>query len=546
LNRQLHLSRTASIAVKLFFILLCVYLVTMKTVVASDTFATDYLPWLMIRQHTVSMDYVKPSENDYRFYPHNGHYYSTFPPGTAFIALPIYLIPSLFINTPSDVTMGLLAKVSASLMMALAAVLLFLIAFRLSRNRKTAIITALVFALGTNVFAMTSQMMLNFTGAILFLTLGTYFLVKGNSKPIYLVGAGFAFAYAGFCQLSSLVFLLVFGLYVLLRRRRDLSWYILGALPVGLILMLYNFVAFGSPLRNGEILASSFILKGSWQVPAHMSELWSTPVGRGLAGSLFSPSRGIFVFSPVLLFAFVGLYMVWRLRGNLTVLAYGFIGSCLAILIASLWYDWFGGNGFGYRVTLGTLPFLCLLLVPAVPRILSRKPLIALFALLLAFSVFVQAIGYISYDGISWERRYLELKSQKNIWSLTTNQLVWEIGHASFYVPPAWQTLIKSPAHDTRVTKILTGHGKPGTFRIGAQTDSKRLARFGIYVVKDGKLVTQTLTIIPRGRFMTWTEDINDEVGSVVVQVFVSNLGPLDKYIESFMVYPGGKVTPLD
>ena len=144
-GRRFKISKQASFCVTLFLLILALYVVTLKIVPVSDNQSNNFLPWLMIKKHTITCDYLKPGSNDYMYYPHDGHYYSTFPPGVAFAALPVYAIPSLFIHVASNYSMEILAKISASIMMALAGVLIFLIAFQLSRNKRTAIITTVVF-----------------------------------------------------------------------------------------------------------------------------------------------------------------------------------------------------------------------------------------------------------------------------------------------------------------------------------------------------------------------------------------------------------------
>jgi len=537
--RRFKISKQASFCVKLFLLILAIYIVTLKIMPVSDCQSNNYLPWLMTKKHTITCDYIKPGSNDYMYYPHDGHYYSTFSPGVAFAALPVYAIPSLFIHAASSYSMEVLAKISASTMMALAGVLMFLIAFQLSRNKRTAIIITVVFSFGTGIFAMASQMLLTFTGAVLFLVLGTYCLVKGNGKNRYLIGAGFCFAYAGFCQPVNFVFLLLFGLYVLRKRWKDLPLYALGAVPPVLVLAAYNYVAFGSPFKMGDFVATSQILGGNWSVKVPLSKMWTTPLLRGLTGTLFSPSRGIFVFSPVLIFAFVGLYMLLRIKGRYTVLGYGFIGCAIVVLTSAVWWDWLGGNGFGYRVTLSAIPFLCLLLVPAMPRIKNRRWLMAVFAVLLVFSIFVQVVGYLSYDGGSWEaRNLLTYKNGKyertfnNIWSFNNNQLVWEIKSFHFYVAGPWQASEDNPARDTKLGKVLVREVKPGSVAVGVETSSPRIAVIGIVIYHpDTNQVLTNLTMsVPRGKFIAWTEPISIDETNLKMDVGVSNVGVGDEY----------------
>lgn len=510
-------------------------MITMKTVPVSDCQCNNYLPWLMVRKGTFATDFVCMSASDYMYYPHGGHTYSVFPVGTPVAAIPVYLLPSLFIGYLTPLWSELLGKTSAAFMMALAVVFIYLTVLKLLDDRKSALVVSVVFAFGTGVFAMASQMLLTFTGVVLFLAMGMYFLVLGNGKPRYVVMAGFAFAFAGLCQPASMVFLLLFGLYVVLRRRRDLSWYAAGALPPVALMAVYNSIAYGAPWRTGEFLAATFIKTGSWKGSVTLGELWSTPVVRGAVNNLFSPSRGLLVFSPVLVFAFYGLYLAIRKKGKYSFLIYGFIGCCVTFLVASKWYDWGGGNCYGYRITLNAIPVLCLLTAVAMPRVLNRKALLAVFSVFLAFSVFVQVVGYLSYDGGSWETRYLRGEGREdefettdeNIWSGDA-QLFWETRNFKFYVPPFWQGVRPYPASVTRIRDVLVEQEEDGT-RFGVVSESPRIFRIVIQVEQaDGPFYRRSC-YVPRGDYTTWTDLLRLE-GEFAVSIAVSNVGVEDFY----------------
>jgi hypothetical protein len=75
---------------------------------------------------------------------------------------------------------------------------------------------------------------------------------------------------------------------------------------------------------------------------------------------LFSPYRGIFWFSPILIVAPFGIYYIWRRPG--------FRGIALTIIIISIYYplfnssfiNWHAGWSTGPRYIIPMLPFFCL------------------------------------------------------------------------------------------------------------------------------------------------------------------------------------------
>ena len=527
-------------AFKISLLVFILFMITMKAIPVSDTQANDYMPWLMIQKHTINFDCVTGSTTDYMYYPNpNGHFYSVFPPGTAVASLPVYLIPSLFIKQPTRLWMWMLGKTSASLMMALACMFIFLIAKKLF-DRKIAIIATAIFALGTGVFAMASQMLLTFTGAILFLTMGCYFLVSGNDKTWYVIIAGFSFAFAGLCQLVCFVFLLLFGIYISAEKFKAVFWYALGAMPVIILGAIYNSVAYRAPWRTGEFLSTSFFLSGKWDVKVPLSKMWATPILKGLVNNLFSPSRGLLVFSPILVFAFLGLWVAWKQKGRLTFLLYGFAGCCITTLLASTWYDLSGGNCFGYRITLSVIPFLVLLVAASLPTVFRNRALKVLLVCFFAFSIFVQSVGYLSYDGGSWERRYLQTGSgvetkntDKNTWS-KNNQLFWEIDNFKFYVPPFWQGTKSYPANVTKVVDRSVDEPKEGYVRVGVITETPRIARISASLKYGQKMVGYVDQYIPRGRYTTWLPMVKKEGDLIQLDVFLSNVGVEDGYALGF------------
>jgi hypothetical protein len=115
-----------------------------------------------------------------------------------------------------------------------------------------------------------------------------------------------------------------------------------------------------------------------------------------LIGLLVAPSRGLFVYSPVLLFALPGLARSlaasapaverrMSAAGMLVFLLYGFIAT------------WWGGWGFGPRYMTDLLPFFALWLARApLPR--RGAPIAAVaFAAALLWSLWVQELGVRSY-----------------------------------------------------------------------------------------------------------------------------------------------------
>jgi len=142
----------------------------------------------------------------------------------------------------------------------------------------------------------------------------------------------------------------------------------------------------------------------------------------GLAGLLFSPSRGLFVFSPVFLASLIGVVQVMRrARDWPPILPYLAVGSALLLLVYSRWGMWWGGTSFGYRLLIELLPALTLFLVPAWRVVISGRTAFRVgFATLVVFSVCANALGAFVYPSSFNDN--LDLETSR-LWDVRDSEL---------------------------------------------------------------------------------------------------------------------------
>jgi hypothetical protein len=155
---------------------------------------------------------------------------------------------------------------------------------------------------------------------------------------------------------------------------------------------------------------------------------WLSKFPEGFLGMWFSPSKGILIYSPILVFALVGLWLAvkkggWRI--NLDYVVFGCI-VLMHTLVLSIWKHWFGGWSFGYRMASDVIPFMILLMVPYVKSNLfpvTRR----LFNFLFVFSIGVQLFGLVFFDGI-WHAAYDDgFRDTKWLWSIKDSELAFNI-----------------------------------------------------------------------------------------------------------------------
>ncbi len=173
-----------------------------------------------------------------------------------------------------------------------------------------------------------------------------------------------------------------------------------GGLPFALLLLWDN------ALHTGSAWTPTFAVVAG-EIGARLGQgqgAFSGNVGLGFLGLLFSPSRGLLVFSPLVLLALPGLRRGLTEREPWVVA--GALGVLLVLGLNASYADWWGASCWGPRRLMELCPLLLLLGLdprweggPA-PRWLRQAgpPLLAL-------SVAVQAIGFLVYDS-RWDAQH--------------------------------------------------------------------------------------------------------------------------------------------
>ena len=333
-------------------------------------------------------------------------YVSTFGPVPGFTLIPlVQLMLSVDDNFPHKTPLKWsVAKLQASAMIAGSAVFLFLLALELT-TRGRALFLAWAYGLGTCVWTISSQTIWQQTVNIFMLTCGVYILFCRKKTQEMAALAGFMLGSALACRHTSLLILGPLGLYVLLRERHRIIPFVVGAMPMPLIVAVYNIYFFGSPFSFAQELVGHEIAMQKTGSP----DLWQTPLLEGFVGLTASPSRGVLFFSPFLVLAGWGIVRIWR-RRELEWLRPLTLGTVAIMAMQCKWFDWWGGWSYGYRPWLDAVPFLMLFMAAVIDSLWARSVPRYLFAVAVGWSIAVQALGAFSYDK-SWnERTYFVLE----------------------------------------------------------------------------------------------------------------------------------------
>jgi hypothetical protein len=297
-------------------------------------------------------------------------------------------------------------KVATAFAVAASAVFIFLAALAFVRP-STAAGLALIYGLGTCVWSTSSQTLWQHGPAGFFLALGALLMLR-RGRPSLAYGLGLCLAMAFICRPTAAVIAIVIAGYYLKTDRRGFLRLTLGALPVVLLFAVYNLYTFGRPVALGQLGETPHALlaipKMAMAGDKPMTQLFGRHVLEGVAGSLFSPSRGLLVFSPIVAFAFWGLGRAWRDPEYAILRPLG--AAALAnILVAAAWYGWWGGWCYGYRLLVDSVPLLALVAIPIAESIRQQRWLRTTFAVCALWSILVQVVGAFAYDVVSWNNR---------------------------------------------------------------------------------------------------------------------------------------------
>jgi len=346
-----------------------------------------------------------------------GLYINMFAPGAGISAVPFLAILERFVGDLRDQPALLCraGKFVGALGTAAAAACVYLIARRFA-PRNLSVAVAVIYGLGTSAWTLSSQSLLQHGTSEFLIALGTLYLLPSltlarrastatepedpdSGGAWRTIASGLAFGAAVACRPTAAIVGLVMLGYLVWCRRDQVVPFLLGMLPIALLLAFYNTYYLGSPFKFGQtIWAQTF-----WEQTQDFPGVWSTPLATGIAGILISPSRGLFVYSPVMLFALWGAYRVWRPPGDRFLRAVS-LAALAVLLVHAKWFSWFGGHDFAYRLIVDTMPHVALLLIPAWQS-LTAPVWRGLFALTAAASIAVQFLGAFAFTLDGWNAR---------------------------------------------------------------------------------------------------------------------------------------------
>jgi hypothetical protein len=362
-------AKAAALTAVLFAAIAVLYAITFSFRAITDTDLNSQQTRALVLHGDVDLArYAELSGIEGQYIHVDGHVYSTYGVGISLVASPIYL-PLVHLGASDHLLQG-----SVGVLYAAGAAVLFHRVLRGLFDATLAAAGTIVFTFGTTMWTVASMAFFQQAPIVFFECLGLAGLFSRRPHAPALAGLGFAMG--AFVRPTAAIPLALVGLLYLTEGRRPVRDYVLGAaLPVCAIIVQNRWI-WGTWLTGGYSY-QPFGFHGN--VPKAMNAL------------LFGWWRGLLVYSPVLIFGFIGLAMALRRRDaigrRLVVLG---VSSLATIVVYSRFTTWWNGlNQFGYRYLLEVVPFLIVLAAYAVWRAPRFRP-------------FAYGLGIVSIMTMTW------------------------------------------------------------------------------------------------------------------------------------------------
>ncbi len=376
---------------------------------SGDTEPAERLPVSILNEMDLDFDefFERQETLPYQYKSINNRIVSSYSIIPGILNVPVYLFAhKLGLDLKLKKNQLYLSHITATGLSAISVSLLFLILVHFV-NLRIAIFFAYIYAFTTNIWSVASQSLWQHAPSLCFLNLGILLLLTKKNYLILL--AGIMIGFAVWNRPTNICFAITLIIYLMMADRKSVSFFCIGGtLPV-LLMIWYANVYLGSffEYRNTGVYGIS-AFNGNFI--------------NGLAGTLVSPSRGIFVYTPIFILSIVSLPKFFQ-QANYTLIKSFLLGSLLLLCINAQWFVWWGGHTYGYRLMIEAIPSLIIALaISTQSGMLLTKFKKLIFTLLLIISLYMQILGVSIYPcGFN---KTLLINPESKLWSISKSQPV--------------------------------------------------------------------------------------------------------------------------
>jgi hypothetical protein len=212
---------------------------------------------------------------------------------------------------------------------------------------------------------------------------------------------------------------------------KGLFWFLPAPLIAAALLLSYNLVIFE------ELAGGQAELEQMHRDLHRLPGPWSGNLLEGAAGTLFSPNRGLFVFSPWVLLALFLVPMASPKLRRCRLIVWLLLALIPYLLLFSKYAVWWGGHCFGPRYWTDVIPLLAVLLAFGLDWAAARsRGLLVLFLMSIALAMGIQMIGAFCYPS-TWNLEPANVDTHhERLWD-------WRDTELSRCLGEAWKQYVK-------------------------------------------------------------------------------------------------------
>ena len=432
----------------IFLICTLVYLANNQTIGEGDTYPNSLLAFNLLQNYTLDLDIFRNTvqcplgaKSCYYFAEGiNGHLSSLYPIGTAILTFPIYIVffvilKILHLGTPLDITSvhfeyyrSVCEKIAATIVTSLT-VVIFYVCSRIKFPLSVSKLSTFIFAFATNTWMTSSQALWQHGASNLVVILIVFCLIQTNRsndniKIRYMVLAGIGCGLLPGIRPTSIIFSIAAIVYPLFNCRNYIVYMLFPSLISSLPSLIWNIYYFGN-LSGGYSVV--------FKTPPYIFTL-SHFITASL-GTFISPSKGLLIFSPVVLYSLLGLNIVFRNRSGRDEKMISCMAVASTVLLTSYCFYtvWWGGGSCGPRFTTDVLPILCFIVGYYLDYFKNMstsssnyrfKLLTLISVILLSFSIqFINISSYISSHWFSIPYNVEMHNNLDRLWQFKDNQI---------------------------------------------------------------------------------------------------------------------------
>jgi hypothetical protein len=381
-----------------------------------------YLPQYIVYQNNNSFDFIHGIVKKYpdknlssmlEFDPKSDRIKNKFYVGTPLLQSPFYLAAHGIIKATGQNADGYSRGYRFSIQLAalfwvfigFISLIHFLRSLGVSFFSATLGITLL--ALGTNlntyaVYVPSMSHAYSFAMVSLFLFLSKKWIDTGNSKQLLWMALTL-----GFIAILRPVNVIIVLFLPFLFENRKVCWFELKNLVTRNYFVLTSAILMFVIVLLVQLLVHHD-LNGSWSLYTYSGEGFDNWKQPQFLNVLFSSEKGFFLYGPILILIFPGLYFLFRSKSTYFILGWLLFALSVLYMISS-WWDWAYGGSLGMRPLIEYLPVFIIPVVFLFDRIIGwkRSALIGLASLcVIQFQFFQYQFNQriLPFSHVTWEQ----------------------------------------------------------------------------------------------------------------------------------------------